>query len=53
MEEHGGENDAAAHMILENKLMVYRQIENDYNALIRGRCTVSAYIMRFHPAGRK
>jgi hypothetical protein len=54
MEERGGENDAAAHMILENKLMVYRQIENDYNALIRRPMhRIPAYIMGFHPAGRK
>lgn len=35
MQERGGENDAAALKILENKLMVYREVEKSYNSLIK------------------
>lgn len=35
MQERGGENEAAARNIYENKLMVYRKMEQDYNALLK------------------
>lgn len=35
MQERGGENDAAAKNILENKQMVYREVENEYIALLK------------------
>ncbi len=54
MQERGGENDAAAQKILENKLMVYREVEKSYNALIkRPMNRIPAYIMGFHPAGKE
>jgi len=50
MQERGGENDAAAHNVLENKLMVYREVEKDYNQLLkRPMNRIPAYIMGFHP----
>ena len=53
MQERGGENDAAAKKVLENKLMVYREVERDYNALVRRLMNrVPSYIMRFHPSGK-
>ncbi|NLZ83254.1 MAG: hypothetical protein GX915_06290 [Clostridiales bacterium] len=54
MQERGGENDAAAQKILENKLMVYRELEKNYNALLkRPMNCIPAYIMGFHPAGKE
>jgi len=53
MQERGGENDTAAQKILENKLMVYREVENDYNLLLkRPMNRIPAYVMGFHPAGK-
>ncbi len=52
MQERGGENDAAAQNILENKLMVYREVERDYEALMKKPMNrIPAYIMRFHSKG--
>lgn len=54
MQERGGENDATAKNILENKLMVYREVEKDYNALLkRPMNRIPAYIMGFHPTGKE
>ncbi len=54
MQERGGENDAAAQKILENKLMVYREVEKDYNALLKRPINrIPAYIMGFQPVGRE
>lgn len=54
MQERGGENDIAAQKILENKLMVYREVEKNYNALLkRPKNRIPAYIMGFHPAGEE
>lgn len=35
MQERGGEHEAAARNIYENKLMVYREVEQDYNTLLK------------------
>ena len=49
MQERGGENDAAAKKILENKLMVYREVEKNYNTLLkRPMNRIPAYIMGFN-----
>ncbi len=54
MQERGGENDAAAQKILENKLMVYKEVEKNYNALIkRPMNRIPAFIMGFHPTGKE
>ena len=54
MQERGGENDAASQKILENKLMVYREVEKNYNALIkRPMNRIPAYIMGFRPTGKE
>lgn len=54
MQERGGENDAAAQKVLENKIMVYREVEKDYNALLRRLVNrVPSFFMRFHPAGKE
>lgn len=54
MQERGGENDAAAKNMLENKLMVYREVEKDYNALLkRPMNRIPAYIMRFYPTEKR
>jgi hypothetical protein len=54
MQERGGENDAAALNILENKLMVYREVEKNYNALLKKPMNrIPAYIMGFHPVGKE
>lgn len=51
MQERGGENDEAARKILENKLMVYREVEKNYNAILRKPMNrIPAFIMGFHPA---
>lgn len=51
MQERGGENDTAAQNILENKLMVCREVERDYNALLKKPMNlIPSYIMRFHAA---
>ncbi len=53
MQERGGENDAAAQNILESKLMVYREVEKDYNTMIkRPMNRIPAYIMGFHLEGK-
>lgn len=54
MQERGGENDAAALNILENKLMVYREVEKNYNELLkRPMNRIPAYILGFHPVGKE
>ena len=54
MQERGGENDAAAKKVLENKLMVYREVERDYNSLVRRLINrVPSYVMRFHTTGKE
>lgn len=54
MQERGGENDVPAHTILESKLMVYREVEKEYNALLKRPINrIPAYIMGFHPSGKK
>lgn len=54
MQERGGENDIAAQKILENKLIVYREVEKDYNALLKRPLNrIPAYIMGFHPVGKE
>ena len=35
MQESGGEHEAAARNIFENKLMVYREVEKDYRDLLK------------------
>lgn len=48
MQERGGENDTAAQNILESKLMVYREVEQDYNALLKKtKHRIPGYIMGF------
>lgn len=48
MQERGGENDTAAQNILESKLMVYREVEQDYNALLKKTMNrIPGYIMGF------
>ncbi|NLO10802.1 MAG: hypothetical protein GX129_13180 [Clostridiales bacterium] len=48
MQERGGENDAAAQKIFENKLMVYRETVKNYNALLkRPMNRIPGYIMGF------
>ena len=54
MQERGGENDSAAKKILENKIMVYREVEKDYNVLLKRPINIiPAYIMRFHPSDKE
>lgn len=54
MQERGGENDAVAQKILENKLMVYREVEKEYNALLRRPINrIPSYMMGFRPAGKE
>jgi hypothetical protein len=54
MQERGGENDAASLNILENKLMVYREVKKSYNAMLkRPMNRIPAYIMGFRPAGKE
>ncbi len=53
MQERGSENDAAAQHILEIKLMVYREVEKEYNQLLnRPMNRLPAYIMGFHLIGK-
>ena len=48
MQERGGENDTVAKNILDNKIMVYQEIEKDYKALLkRPMNRIPAYIMGF------
>lgn len=48
MQERGGENDAAAQKILENKFMVYREVKKNYNTLLKRPINrIPAYIMGF------
>jgi hypothetical protein len=54
MQERGSDNDAAAKNILENKLMVYREVERSYYALLkRPMNRIPAYIMRFYPVEKR
>ena len=54
MQERGGENDAAAQNVLENKLMVYREVKKDYNALLKKPMNrISGFIMGFHSKGKE
>lgn len=54
MQERGGENDAVAKKILENKLMVYNEVKKKYNALLKKPMIgIPAYIMGFHPVGKE
>jgi hypothetical protein len=54
MQERGGENDTAAQKVLENKLMVYREVEKDYNALIRRMANrIPSYVMGFRTSGKE
>jgi len=49
MQERGSENNAAARNILDNKLIVYREVEKEYNALLKKPINyIPAYIMGFH-----
>lgn len=53
MQERGGENDVAALNIIENKLIVYREVEKDYNILLKKPMNrIPGYIMGFY-TGRK
>jgi hypothetical protein len=52
MQERGGENDAVAKHVLENKLMVYQDVEKDYNAMLKRIMNrIPSYFMGFRPAG--
>lgn len=54
MQERGGDNDIAAQRILENRLMVYRELEKSYNKLLkRPMNRLPAYIMGFHSTGKE
>jgi hypothetical protein len=54
MQERGGEHDAVAQHVLENKLMVYRDVEKDYNAMLKRMMNrIPSYFMGFHPAGKE
>jgi hypothetical protein len=54
MQERGGENDAGAQKILENKLMVYREAVKKYNVLLKRPLNrIPGYILGFHPAGKE
>lgn len=54
MQERGGENDAMALKMLENKLMVYREVEKSYNNLLKKPWNrIPAYILGFHPIGKE
>ncbi|MBP1755545.1 MAG: hypothetical protein H6Q59_1943 [Firmicutes bacterium] len=54
MQERGGENDEAAQKVLENKLMVYREVEKDYNVLLGKLMNrIPSHFMGFHPAGKE
>lgn len=54
MQERGGENDAVAQKILENKLMVYNDVQKKYNALLKSPMyRIPAYIMGFHSIGKE
>lgn len=54
MQERGGENDAAAKKIFENKLMVYREAIKNHNALIkRPMNRVPGYVMGFRLKNKK
>ena len=54
MQERGGENDAISLNILENKLMVYREVEKNYNALLKKPINrIPAYIMGFTHKGKE
>lgn len=54
MQERGGENDASAKKILENKLMVYKDTVKKYNALLkRPMNRIPGYIMGFNPKNKE
>lgn len=55
MQERGSENNAAARNILDNKLIVYREVAKEYDALLKKPINyIPAYIMGFrHPESSK
>lgn len=54
MGERGGENDAAAKNMLENKLLVYREVARNYNALLKKPMyRLPAYLLGFRPAKKE
>lgn len=49
MQERGSENNAAARNLLDNKLIVYREVAKEYDALLKKPINfIPAYIMGFH-----
>lgn len=53
MQERGSENNAAARNVLDNKLIVYREVAKEYDALLKKPINViPAYIMGFHYSDR-
>jgi hypothetical protein len=54
IQECGSEYETAAQNILENKYMVYREVEKDYNALLRRPLNIiPGYIMGFRPTKKE
>ncbi len=54
MQERGNENNAAARNILDNKLIVFREVAKEYDALIRKPINyIPAYIMGFRYSDNK
>ncbi len=52
MRERGGEHDAAAQNMLSSKLMVYREVARDYNALLKKPMhRIPSLILGLHPEG--
>lgn len=50
MGERGGQNDSAAKNMLEGKLLVYREVAREYNALLKNPMhRLPAYILSFRP----
>jgi hypothetical protein len=48
MQERGNENNSAARNILDNKLIVYKEVAKEYDALLKKpRNYITAYIMGF------
>ncbi len=53
MQERGGEHDAAAQNMLNSKMMVYREVTKDYNALLKKPMhRIPCLILGLHPEGR-
>lgn len=49
MQERGSENEKAARNVLDNKLIVCREVEKEYDSLLRKPINyIPAYIMGFH-----